>query len=64
MYQEVLLLELNWVIIILIVIVVIYNLVTEKEEEEQRKEKVNKFLQDIKFQIRVTEQTITKNESD
>ena len=64
MYQEVLLLELNWVIIILIVIVVIYNLVTEKEEEEQRKEKVNKFLQDLKFQIRVTEQTITKNESD
>ena len=54
MYQEVLLLELNWVIIILIAIGVIYNLVTEKEEEEQRKEKVNKFLQDLKFQIRVT----------
>ena len=64
MYQEVLLLELNWVIIILIAIGVIYNLITGEREEEERKEKVNKFLQDLKFQIRVTEQTITKNESD
>ena len=54
MYQEVLLLELNWVIIILIAIGVIYNLITGEREEEERKEKVNKFLQDLKFQIRVT----------
>lgn len=39
MYQEVLLLELNWVIIILIAIGVIYNLITGEREEEERKEK-------------------------